>query len=153
MTAVSGFVERTPNKNKYVPSNKIEIQCLYCKQYKLVWGHSNATFCCYQCSVNHKRDLFITSWLKEEINGTYEKIQSKGMHKRIPAWYKKNVFNCEICGISRIWNNKPLTFEIDHIDGNRVNNYFSNLRYICPNCHSQTDTFRIKNAKKKGPLA
>jgi hypothetical protein len=54
---------------------------------------------------------------------------------------------CSKCGISS-WGNKPLTCHIDHIDGDRTNNELPNLRYLCPNCHSQTDTYGGKNAKK-----
>ena len=54
---------------------------------------------------------------------------------------------CEICGISD-WNDKPLECELDHIDGNSSNHKLENLRILCPNCHSQTTTFRAKNIKK-----
>lgn len=47
---------------------------------------------------------------------------------------------CLICGI-QTWNGKSITFHLDHIDGNRKNNSRKNLRLICPNCHSQTDTY------------
>lgn len=40
---------------------------------------------------------------------------------------------------------KPLVLELDHIDGNNQNDQRHNLRYLCPNCHSQTPTFRGKN--------
>lgn len=54
-------------------------------------------------------------------------------------------YKCSCCGISE-WNGNKLVLEIDHIDGNSDNNYPSNLRFICPNCHSQTDTYKAKNA-------
>lgn len=54
---------------------------------------------------------------------------------------------CEICGITE-WNNKPAPIELDHIDGQHLNNKLENLRIICPNCHSQTDT----NSGKKNKL-
>jgi 5-methylcytosine-specific restriction endonuclease McrA len=37
--------------------------------------------------------------------------------------------------------------QVDHIDGNSNNNILSNLRILCPNCHSQTDTFAARNKK------
>jgi hypothetical protein len=58
----------------------------------------------------------------------------------------KNV--CSICNIEPTWNEKPLIMVLDHINGVRNDNRLSNLRLICPNCNSQTDTFAGKNRKK-----
>lgn len=55
---------------------------------------------------------------------------------------------CLICGISE-WQGKPLKLELDHIDGNCLNNRRENLRALCPNCHSQTETYCGKNVKRK----
>lgn len=51
---------------------------------------------------------------------------------------------CE-CGLTNEWNGRPLVLELDHKDGNRHNNDVENLRFLCPNCHSQTPTHRGKN--------
>lgn len=55
---------------------------------------------------------------------------------------------CYICGIKR-WKGKDLSLHLDHINGNRNDNTLSNLRLLCPNCHSQTDTYGGKNKKLK----
>ena len=47
---------------------------------------------------------------------------------------------CLICGISE-WLSNPIVLEIDHIDGDASNCIASNLRFLCPNCHSQTETY------------
>lgn len=54
---------------------------------------------------------------------------------------KKIEYKCSICGVADFWRNKPIALELDHIDGDRYNNQLDNLRFLCPNCHSQTDTF------------
>lgn len=46
------------------------------------------------------------------------------------------------------WLDKPIKLELDHVDGNKKHNSRENLRLICPNCHSFTETWR----KKKTPL-
>ncbi|MFQ3599183.1 MAG: HNH endonuclease signature motif containing protein [Chloroherpetonaceae bacterium] len=55
---------------------------------------------------------------------------------------------CLICGISE-WQGKPLKLELDHIDGNCLNNRRENLRALCPNGHSQTETYCGRNVKRK----
>ena len=43
-------------------------------------------------------------------------------------------YKCAICGLEPIWNGKPLTLTLDHIDGDHYNDTLENLRWICPNC-------------------
>lgn len=61
------------------------------------------------------------------------------------------VNQCDMCGLLPIWNNKPLTLQLDHIDGDETNNELVNLRILCPNCHTQTDTYaKIKETRDVG---
>lgn len=56
---------------------------------------------------------------------------------------------CQICGCDGHWQNSIISLEIDHIDGDNKNNQLSNLRYLCPNCHALTETYRGKNKALK----
>jgi hypothetical protein len=84
--------------------------------------------------------------LQEILDGKHPSYQTFKLKKRlIEEGIKKN--QCEICKNGPMWMNKPLNCELDHIDGNDSNHRLENLRMICPNCHSQTPTFRSKNRK------
>jgi 5-methylcytosine-specific restriction endonuclease McrA len=53
---------------------------------------------------------------------------------------------CDFCGLTS-WRGRPISIQIDHINGIRDDHRLENLRMLCPNCHSQTDTFAAKNRK------
>lgn len=93
-------------------------------------------FCCRAC-----RDEFVA---KEKVqNGVYTRANAFTYFKRFTE------YKCSECGINE-WNEKKITLQIDHIDGNNKNNVIENLRYLCPNCHTQTETWGIKNVSKGG---
>jgi hypothetical protein len=55
---------------------------------------------------------------------------------------------CSVCNLEPIWNGKPLTLQLDHINGDHYDNRLENLRLICANCHTQTDTFTGRNLRQ-----
>lgn len=58
-------------------------------------------------------------------------------------------YKCSTCGCTGEWQGGKISLEIDHIDGDNTNNELSNLRYLCPNCHALTETYRGKNKALK----
>jgi hypothetical protein len=57
-------------------------------------------------------------------------------------------YKCSHCELNE-WMGLRITLELDHIDGNNKNDVRSNLRCLCPNCHSITDTWKIGQCKGK----
>ena len=57
-------------------------------------------------------------------------------------------YKCAIYGNIGEWNNKPLALQLDHINGKHNDHRLENLRFLCPNCHSQTETYSGKNKNK-----
>lgn len=88
--------------------------------------------------------------LTEILDGKHPQYQTNKLRLRLfKEGYKDE--KCELCGIES-WLGKKISLELDHIDGNRYNHSLNNLRVLCPNCHSQTDTYRGKNKGGSGEI-
>jgi 5-methylcytosine-specific restriction endonuclease McrA len=59
---------------------------------------------------------------------------------------------CGICGLSE-WRGVAVALQLHHINGDRVDNRLQNLALLCPNCHSQTDTWAGRNPGKRAAAA
>ncbi|WP_229073126.1 HNH endonuclease [Actinoplanes sp. DH11] len=58
-------------------------------------------------------------------------------------------YRCATCGIGAEWNSRPITLQVDHIDGRFWDCRPHNLRFLCPNCHSQTPTYAGRNRPRQ----
>jgi hypothetical protein len=114
----------------------MKANCKNCeKEFNYSPSQKSGIFCSWKCSGEFR--------LKQKFNkGTL-------WSKRMGTYLKEVRGNkCEVCGITQ-HNGKPITFQIDHINGDRNDNRFENLKIICPNCHSQTETYGIKNISEE----
>lgn len=60
----------------------------------------------------------------------------------------KMEYKCAICGNKGEWNGKPLSLQLHHINGVYNDHRLENLQLLCPNCHSQTESYSGKNSGK-----
>ena len=100
-------------------------------------GHSNTTV-----EVNREK------YSIEEIFIKNSPVTQKVMRGYVER-HKLLDYKCQNCGCDGNWQGGIISLEIDHIDGDNSNNELFNLRYLCPNCHALTETYRGKNKALK----
>jgi len=110
-------------------------------------------FCCIECLIAYRsKDKFdiLTKWKNgEDVSSEMSISHGKIRFGDLSGFFWKHCRDilmeeqgnkCSICGATNHWNNKPLIFVLDHIDGDYTNQRKVNLRMVCPNCNSQLDT-------------
>ena len=117
-------------------------KCLCCKKESVALRQKANKYCSIQCQVEYQYQIRVKQWL----------VEGKDWKGMVPNWVRKALAEkfsnkCSECGIDE-YNNKPITLEVDHKDGNHLNNTIKNLRLLCPNCHSQTHTYKNRNKGK-----
>lgn len=83
--------------------------------------------------------------------GQFNKLVN--INKDLKPYYKEKILEeqnnkCNTCK-NNTWNNLPLVLEIHHKDGNKYNYLRENVECLCPNCHSQTDTWKTRGGINK----
>ena len=105
---------------------------------------------CYKNNQNWSKGKILLS--EEKIKEIFKENSTYNVSRyRI---YLETIFDkkCLKCKIEN-WCDNDITLEIDHINGIGNDNRIENLRFLCPNCHSQTDTFRGKNIKNSNDFS
>ena len=116
--------------------------CLFCKnEFTYDDSRSTGKYCSNRCQMNFQKI--------ENSKSNREKFEKGTLSNRkiIKIFLTEDRgYKCEICNINT-WADSPIQLQVDHIDGNSDNNLPSNVRLLCPNCHSQTPTYKGGNKK------
>jgi hypothetical protein len=103
----------------------------------------------YNISIEHFSKIKVNRrYTHEEIfkqNSEYSSMVN--IKKKLINYYKWK-YECSSCKLSE-WLGQIIPIEIDHINGIHTDNRIENLRFLCPNCHALTDTYKGKNIKNK----
>lgn len=110
--------------------------CLNCNIEMAEGASGNRKYCSLQCQQDYNFEQRFRDWFEF---GKY--FDNKPLRNFLKVW---KGYYCEHCGISE-WNGKEITLEVEHIDGNSQNASPNNVCLLCPNCHSQTPTYKGKN--------
>lgn len=119
----------------------------HCKQCNKDIGLKGRKFCNNKCQGQWRKDndSTVTEWL----SGSNPKNISSGIRRYLLEQVDNKCSQCSWGEVNQTTKKIPL--EVDHIDGDHTNNDQSNLRVLCPNCHSLTSTYKGANNKPGRP--
>lgn len=120
--------------NLKLTSSNIKTVRHYVNKYKIDISHFNS-----RVSFNFPCKLTSDQLLVENC------IHGRASLRKLIVSNNLLPYECRECKLSNKWNNKNLVLQLDHINGINNDNRIENLRFLCPNCHSQTTTYSGKN--------
>lgn len=127
-----------------VKSGNFQTLLKYIKIYNINISHLNGKEIAYnKLKLANKKKL-----LSNENYFIKDVFRNNHTTKKRILTSKLKKYECAECNHPPTWNGKELILQLDHIDGDRFNNLLENLRFLCPNCHSQTETYGGSNLKK-----
>lgn len=119
--------------------------CLNCGKECIFSRNKTNKYCDTKCQQEYQYKTYITEWQQGTQSGSKGQGDVSGYVRRY--LFEKYENKCCKCGIDS-WHGEPLSLEVEHKDGDSSNQTEENLILLCPNCHSQTPTYKSKNKGK-----
>lgn len=112
--------------------------CLNCnEEVKENYPSEIRKYCSKKCQQSFQFNVKYQKWLDGELLNIDPRAEKRCIIKR-------DGYSCSKCNISE-WQNDSLTLELEHKNGNSSDSSPDNLCLLCPNCHSQTSTYKGRN--------
>lgn len=128
------FCSRSCSATANNPKRAKPVLCLACRT---VLPRRNTKYCGTGC----QKEYNYAQWEKEYLAN----FSVAGDSRRLKQFLTRHRgYQCSHCGISK-WNGKDLVLDLEHINGDSKDNSPENLELLCPNCHSQTPTYKGRN--------
>lgn len=106
-----------------------------------IFEENRKRHCIESAKENHTAIYNIYDKLKRNTKVNNHKLKNKLIELGLKE------AKCEMCGITE-WLGQPVKFHLHHEDGDHFNNELSNLKILCPNCHSMTDNYGAYNSER-----
>lgn len=119
---------------------------MFCLSCSNLTERKTYKYCSNKCQTDYQYRVFIENWKSGVCSGNKGKAYPQISNHLKRFLQEKYGEKCRLCGWSErhsITSKVPL--EINHIDGDFLNNTEGNLQLICPNCHSLTANFKNLN--------
>ena len=113
-----------------------------CNDYNISFDHFNLK-AAYRKNKKH--------WAQEQIYTANSLFPRAQLRKKVltDGWLN---YRCRDCGNEGLWNKKSIVLEIEHINGINDDHRKENLTWLCPNCHSQTESYRNNKNRRADSL-
>ena len=104
----------------------------------------------FSYSPSQKKGIFCSNSCQGDYVNKQKVLSGKASFKAVKKYVLKYwKYECSECNLNK-WNGKHLTLQLDHKNGDKKDNRLDNVRWMCPNCHSQTDNWGVKNISVEG---
>lgn len=120
--------------------------CSFCEKEFKPGKNTFGLYCSISCQGQHTSKKVVDNWLNDPTPETFYTTANQPRKAIRHFLIKKANYVCMRCTWGKKHKDAELpALEIEHIDGNWLNCFPSNIEIICPNCHSLTNTYKNRN--------